>query len=100
MLFLDGTTYSPLDDITFPQECILLITDAHVASFLIYKAYGDDLTGEEKPITCSSKLLLNKKAISAFMTCQCQQWDDFSQQGNPTKVVAALQVIKDLKKRR
>jgi hypothetical protein len=45
MWFLDRTTYSPLDDITFPQEHIFLITDAHVASFLIYKAYGMILLG-------------------------------------------------------
>jgi hypothetical protein len=79
MWFLDGTTYSPLDDITFPQEHILLITDAHVPSILIYKAYGDDRTGEEEPITHSSMLFFYKKAISAFMTRQHQQWDDISQ---------------------
>jgi hypothetical protein len=79
MLFLDGRTYSLSDNITFPQEHILLITNAHVASFLIYKEYGDDLTGEEEPITHSSTLLFYMKAISAFMTHQRQQWDDISQ---------------------
>jgi hypothetical protein len=78
VLFLDGTIYSPLDDITSPQECILLITDAHVASFLIYNAYGDDLTGEEEPITRSSTLLFYKKAISAFMTHKHHQWGEIS----------------------
>jgi hypothetical protein len=99
--FLDGTTYSPSDNITFPQQHILLITNPHVSSFLIYKAYGNNLTGDqEELITCSSTLLFYKKAILHFMTRQRQQWDDISQQGNPTKSAADLQVIKDLKKRR
>jgi len=42
MSSLDGMNYSPLDNnITFSQEGIVLITYAHVASFLLYTAYGD-----------------------------------------------------------
>ncbi len=104
MSFLDGTNYSPLDDnITFSQEHIVLITDTHVASFLLYKAYGDGYDpnpqADQDPIMRSATIAFYKKAISTFMTRQRQQWDDITQRGNPTKLAVVHMVIKNLKKR-
>jgi hypothetical protein len=82
--FLDGTTYSPSNNIIFSQECILQITDSDVASFPIFKAYGeqvdigDDCFNKDPPIACASMLIFYKKAISLFMTHQRQQWDNIT----------------------
>ena len=106
MTFLDGTTYSPSNNITFSQDCLLEIMDLDVANFLTFKAYGPNLFPKEGPdefpiaITRSSMLAFYKKAISSYMPRQCQQWDEITGRGNPTKSAAAQQVIKDLKKRR
>ncbi len=104
MTFLDRTSYSPLNDnITFSQEHIVLITDAYIASFLLYKAYGDGYDpnpqADQDPSMRSATIAFYKKAISTLMTRQCQQCDDITQQGNHTKLAAVHMVIKNLKKR-
>jgi len=76
MSFLDGTTYSPSDNITFSQDRLLEITDLDVANSLTFKAYGRNLFPEEGldefpvAITRSSTLAFYKKAISSYMPRQ------------------------------
>ena len=99
MSFLDGTTYSPTDDIAFTTERLASITADDVVRYFNFKAYRTPEPGpDDHPKYCrSSTLLYQKKAISYFMPRQNMQWDDLAQRGNPTKSSGVNKVIVEIK---
>jgi hypothetical protein len=100
MSFIDGVQYSVKDeDVEFSCDRLLQITDRDVERYFNFKAYGTEDLGEgDNPTLCrANTLFFHKKALSYFMPRKKPDWDDILQQGNPTKSLAANNVISRLK---
>jgi hypothetical protein len=100
MIFVDGIQYA--EDHEFPMAQLAQLTPQDIYRWMCMKAFMKADPGpEDNPIHGrSSSLMYYKKALSYFMPNWLMAWNELSPlAGNPTRSVAANDLIKAVKKK-
>ena len=98
MSFKHGVSYS--SNTVFTREQLLDITADDVVAFFNQRAYGSPTPSKmDKPTHLRSNTLEYwKKDISYFMPTKNHQWNEITNQGNPTQSQAVNDMIKCVKR--